>query len=342
MNLIRNRLIIASMVVATGLAHAADHGDSPSVREQGNLDINDVYVFTSPENSANTVLVMTVSPVAGITGPLTFAKDGLYQFAINNKGDAKADKYYQFDFSPENVSTHTQRFTVTELNSSERPIKRIATGVTTETSTPSVGGKVTADDFDDPFFFDLLSFRNSLNFCTTSARNFFAGLNTLAIVLEVPTAELQDGTSTSFGVFARTIEIATKRVGTVTTTRKAQFDRMGRPAINTVLVKSANKDRFNKTLPKTDAALFKSDAVGIIQSLGNTPSGAQSVGDFLFPDILTFDSAQASAFPNGRNLPDDVIDAELNLITNGGVTTDCVSNDSTFRSTFPYVGVKNP
>jgi hypothetical protein len=36
-----------------------------------------------------------------------------------------------------------------------------------------------------------------------------------------------------------------------------------------------------------------------------------------------------------------VIDAELNLITNGAVTTDCVANDSTFLGTFPYVGSPN-
>ena len=37
----------------------------------------------------------------------------------------------------------------------------------------------------------------------------------------------------------------------------------------------------------------------------------------------------------------DVIDAELNLITNGAITTDCISNDSTFLSGFPYLGVPN-
>jgi hypothetical protein len=30
------------------------------------------------------------------------------------------------------------------------------------------------------------------------------------------------------------------------------------------------------------------------------------------------------------------------LITNGAVKTDCVANDSAFRTTFPYLAVPNP
>ena len=59
---------------------------------------------------------------------------------------------------------------------------------------------------------------------------------------------------------------------------------------------------------------------------------------FSFPDILTFDTAKSDGFLNGRRLADDVIDAELGLVTEGAVTTDCVSgNDSAFRAGFPYL-----
>jgi hypothetical protein len=43
----------------------------------------------------------------------------------------------------------------------------------------------------------------------------------------------------------------------------------------------------------------------------------------------------------GGQLSDDVIDTELGLITEGFVTTDCVPNDNTLPSTFPYVGDPN-
>src|SRR5690349_17542717 len=78
---------------------AADHGDSPQVRVDGRADINDVYVFASPENPANTVLVMTVSPLAGIVGRREFATKTAYTFAIDTNGDAKEDQTYTFGFT---------------------------------------------------------------------------------------------------------------------------------------------------------------------------------------------------------------------------------------------------
>jgi hypothetical protein len=33
--------------------------------------------------------------------------------------------------------------------------------------------------------------------------------------------------------------------------------------------------------------------------------------------------------------------SSLNLITNGGLKTDCIGNDSTFSSAFPYLGSPN-
>ena len=49
---------------------------------------------------------------------------------------------------------------------------------------------------------------------------------------------------------------------------------------------------------------------------------------------------------NGRRLRDDVIDTELNIVTGGlGVgavlTSDCVANDSNFRSSFPDLATAN-
>ncbi|MGZ4280572.1 MAG: DUF4331 family protein [Gaiellaceae bacterium] len=57
--------------------------------------------------------------------------------------------------------------------------------------------------------------------------------------------------------------------------------------------------------------------------------------------MLTFDTSSSAGFLNGRKLTDDVIDAELGLITNGAVPGDCVANDSTFLSGFPYLGSPN-
>ena len=180
--------------------------------------------------------------------------------------------------------------------------------------------------FDDPFFFDLLSFRNGLAFCPGGVgTNFFRGLDTLAIVLELPSAHF--GTS-QIGVWG------------LTSQGGKTIDRMGRPAINTVFIPSNLKDAFNETKPADDFRRFGQIVTNALASLGAAnPAG---LAQFLLPDILTVDTSDASGFPNGRRLADDVIDIELGLITNNAVTTDCVANDSNFRTTFPYLAVPNP
>jgi hypothetical protein len=57
----------------------------------------------------------------------------------------------------------------------------------------------------------------------------------------------------------------------------------------------------------------------------------------LLPDVIRFNTASSSGFLNGRRLQDDVIDAELGLLTGGVLTTDRVGNDSVFLNQFPYL-----
>ena len=335
-------LVLASFLALIAPAvRAADHGDAPGVRLDNRLDLNDVYIFQSPVTPTNSVLIMTVSPVAGITGALTFNPEGLYEFVVDNDGDAKADQILELKFGKANA-TGGQKFTLTRSNGAGQKRKKLATGLTEADVSVKDGGTVRAGNFDDPFFFDLLAFRGGLSFCTANARNFFRGLNTLAIVIEVPTTSLQAVGSSKFGIWARTFQIERKSNGRVTTRKEVQFDRMGRPTINTVLVASANKDKFNKASPVNDRRDYEAGAITIMTSLGNTPAGAQTIGDILFPDILTYDPTSSSGFPNGRKLTDDVIDTALQLVTGNAAATDCISSDSSFRAVFPYLAVKNP
>ena len=62
----------------------------------------------------------------------------------------------------------------------------------------------------------------------------------------------------------------------------------------------------------------------------------------LLPDVITYDTSQPADFGalNGRALADDVIDVALSVVANTPLT-DCIGNDSVFRSHFPYVGRPN-
>ena len=116
-------------------------------------------------------------------------------------------------------------------------------------------------------------------------------------------------------------------------------DRMGRPAINTVLIPSSLKDEFNRVAPHRQRDRFGDIVRGNIAQLnGGDTALAATLTDVLLPDLLSYEVGDSSGFLNGRRLADDVIDAELNLLTKGAVTGDGVANDSAFTTTLPVPG----
>lgn len=292
---------------------AADHLDSPSVQTDGSVDINDLYAFQSPSNPANVVFAMTVNPLAGVANGTAFNSRAVYEIGIDLDGNATTDFGCRFYFS--RPRRGVQRFIVVDVNGN-----RGGVGQTGSMSRLSDGGMVTAGVFDDPFFFDLNGFNNGFAF---TGSDFFAGANVSAIVIEVPASRIP---ATNIGVTAKSV------------VRGRQFDRMGRPAINTVLIPSSKKDAFNTSKPSSDVARFGSDVRQTLIGLGNSPERADTLTSILLPDILTFNTADASGFLNGRRPDDDVIDAELALLTGGGLTGDGVNmNDKPFLPTFPYL-----
>lgn len=316
--------LIAVVLAGTQSMHAADHLDAPDLRQQGDggSDINDVYAFQSPSNPANTVLVVTVNPFAGRVNPFgtvsdrTFDPTVEYQLQIDNNGDSVADVTYSTSFTAPVGGTQT-------LTTIRNGVS-IASGSTGSDVAVTGGGFLHASLFDDPFFFDLVGFNSGFAF---TGNDTFMGADVSAIVLEVPSVQLQNGGSPNIGVWARTLVGGT------------QIDRMGRPAINTALIPSSSKNAFNAGMPSTDFANFGALAQASILSLnGNDATHASTVAGILLPDVLTFDTSNSGGFLNGRRLSDDVIDAELNILSKGGVTTDMVSaNDVPFRNQFPYL-----
>ncbi|WP_166824228.1 DUF4331 family protein [Thalassoroseus pseudoceratinae] len=296
---------------------AADHLDSPSVAVDGRMDLNDLYAFQSPENPDNTVIIATVNPRAGVlaNSPGSFNSRGIYTIHIDNNGDAVSNVSFSFYFSRAR-GNRPQRVIVLRENN-----RVAASGSTGRTINVRGGGKLIADLYEDPFFFDS----DVLGSGADQVDNF-AGFNVTAIVLEIP--------SSTFGG---------QNVGIWATTRDrgGQFDRVGRPAINTVLIPGPRKDEFNQSDPADDLADFGADVEASITGLSNA-TNAMNLTPILLPDILTFDTSSAGGFLNGRRLEDDVIDAELNLLTAGGLTGDGIDeNDAQFLDTFPYLAAPN-
>jgi hypothetical protein len=136
-----------------------------------------------------------------------------------------------------------------------------------------------------------------------------------------------------------------------------QADQMGRPAINTVFISAADKDKFNETIPTRMPAVFSSEMKSNLLAfnpgyttnlLGLTAD--QFIG-VLSTDVLNASTTGKTTFYDGTNvltgraLGDDVIDVELTLLFGGpngtanpGLTSDHVnSNDVPFLTEFPYL-----
>jgi hypothetical protein len=359
------------------LVTGADHLDAPALggltnmgvidphSEHGDRDINDVYVFEG-SNASRTVLAMTTNPAINLFGG-SFGANVRYAINVDRNGDAKQDLAYVWRFgSP--TGSGAQAYSVWRYAGANA--RSYATGVKIGSGstggsgigTAKDGAKVFAGVRSDPFFFDLLGFVGTVfgvggDALGDDPTDFFLadpendeGLNTNALVIEVPDDALG---AVNIGVW-----------GTTAFWNGSSWvaaDQMGRPAINTVFNTSLvdpnsgqTKDRFNTTPPSQQATafggLFRTNVIATLTNINaaletgcpdyDLPT-AEFLAGKLLPDMLTYDvttGANGEAL-NGRNLDDDVIDAELAITTNNCVTSDGVEAHGDYLSTFPYLGV---
>jgi hypothetical protein len=365
------------------LVSGADHLDAPALggltnamgdfaphSDRGERDINDVYVFEG-SNPGRTVLAMTTNPATNVPAvqPMpNFGNKVRYIINVDRNGDAVQDLAYVTRFgAPDGSGNQTYRTTrYTGSNA-----RSLATGVLwawgstagTGIGTARDGGRIFAGERSDPFFFDLTGFigtvlgigTDHLSVIDGTASDFFAGLNTNAIVIEVPDDALG---ATNIGVWGATQYWKSSCACWKTA------DQMGRPAINTVFNNSlvdpaagTTKNQFNKTPPSRQRTAFDgkfrnniiATLTNINGALGTTDppfncsdydaATAGAIANILLPDVITYNDTTAAAGPlNGRALDDDVIDVELGLTTNGCVTTDGVAAHGDYLSAFPYLG----
>ena len=113
------------------------------------------------------------------------------------------------------------------------------------------------------------------------------------------------------------------------------------PRSTPVLISDGRKDDFNQVDPADQFEVFGEEVNAAIAGLSDQEN-ADALTGVLLPDLLTYDSSDPSGFLNGRRLSDDVIDAELNLLTAGALTTDGVDgNDRVFLDAFPFLASSN-
>ena len=223
---------VAATVTATfGITRSSwgsDHQDTPEVELSPRMDVNDVYAF--PGSSADRIVLVltTSSPITPAqSAAAAFDPNLLYQLKIDNTGDGVEDKVFQITFSGTGTNQQVtvrgpvapaQTGTMNTLVSSGTS----TTGATNTNLGSASGVQVFAGIRDDPFFLDLEQFFRivpdrkpvsgglsqlpdqptaSAFRAPGQAVDYLRGINTLAIVLEMPTAMLTDGGNKKIGVW---------------------------------------------------------------------------------------------------------------------------------------------
>lgn len=263
-------LLAAMLLVTTG----ADHRDAPNVNIERETDINDVFVFVNPNDTTKVVFAMTVNPFTPRNGPVSnvaFDHNALYEFKIDNTGDAVEDLVIQviFDKPTPSAFRADQKFSVIGPvpvkkggNTSTLLLPKDGSGVlngvsdgATIATDSSRGIRALCGLREDPFFFDSGVVAPTIGLVpgpapTRAPVDTFANVNISAIVVEVPITVLTGSTGNTIRFWGTTsLASSTKRSaktakdsfeindnGGKRPTKYVQVDRMGLPVLNTVAI----------------------------------------------------------------------------------------------------------
>ena len=227
---------LAMIAVIAGLAGGvvrvaigSDHQDTPEVELNPKMDMTDVYAFpgTGPDRIA---LVMNsrafLTPAQ--TPTASFDHDLLYQFKIDNDGDAVEDRVIQVVFSGTGANQKVRVYgpvdppVVGSMMNTLADVTPVVSGPINTVLGNSNGIQVFAGPRDDPFFIDLeaafciLPDRRPVTGALSapcqlgggaafrapgSAQNYVNGFNVLSLVIELPESRLTAGGTPKLGIW---------------------------------------------------------------------------------------------------------------------------------------------
>jgi len=341
-----SRATAALLLICSASLYAADHLDGPAVSNDPAADINDVYAFVNPNDPHELILAVTVMPLASVNSRFSNAVD--YEFHIQNTAGGTPAESINCRFQGQSVicngpqGTHVAGPVGRTL---EHDGLRVFTGLR-----------------DDPFFFDLVAFQQTVATLspqfTNPGMDFFEGLNTLAIVVGIDSSLLAEDGASVLQVYAST----RRAENNSRFSASAQVDRMGRPGINTALIdlltSTGKKDQYNQAEAISSwAGLFQDEIASNLAALDTLDGAANALlppmvlASVLVDDRLLIDVsishcdaylAVELGVPQcgGRTLERDVIDDTFGAVVGPGVS-DFVGNTSTFLANFPFLGEPN-
>ena len=219
---------LGATLAVVSSSSASDHQDTPEVELSPRMDVNDVYAFPGASADRIVLAMTTSSPITPAqSSGAAFDPNLLYQLKIDNTGDGVEDKVIQITFSGSGANQQVivrgpvapaQTGTMNTLVSGGASVA----GATNSNLDSATGMQVFAGIRDDPFFLDLEQFFRIVpdrkpvsgplsqlpDQATASsfrpagqAVDYLRGINTLAIVLEMPAAMLTDGGTKKIGIW---------------------------------------------------------------------------------------------------------------------------------------------
>lgn len=187
-------LAVAAAAAATLLpgqsANTADHLDPPSRTDPSQdstpdraADIADLFAWA---DGGNMNIAVTFAGPASASEGATYDRDVLYRVYISDDGNPlNTENVVEVRFGPGSGNTFGVQATgIPGAGMISGPV---------ETDLTSGGTTFRAGLFDDPFFFDLQGFQQTRDTGTLSFnpnRDFFAGANVTAFVMQIPLADL--------------------------------------------------------------------------------------------------------------------------------------------------------
>jgi Domain of unknown function (DUF4331) len=335
-------LLLVTILVSPAPLNAADHRDAPLADENPAGDITDVFAFLDPNDSSRLVMAMGVNSFAvpAAPGSYGFSPDLLYQFKVDNDGDAVEDFVVQFKFDG-----HLFGQTVRVLG----PSRPQQTGARNKqlSGLPAVQGLAggmlghssAVQAFtglrEDPFVFDLGQFNRilaglqdvfrggtipvfgavrgrSVRADGTSGVDAFGGINASYLAVSFPKAWVRGRSSrlNIWGTVSRQ-ENGNSGQGSDHSRSFVQFERMGQQVINTVFTPRALKDAFNAGAPADDVARFSQFVPDALTTTDNDGTGNTIAGRAA---VLT--ALGLAAPPTGVPLllPGGFVNTDRNLI----------------------------
>ena len=176
-------LLLAIPVVVTMNADAADHAEAPGTIARASADINDLYVWA---DAGMTTAIMTTYPLTPAGMMAGYDPDVIYGFHFDTDDNQESDIDIWVRFGQNAAGEWGMQVT--------HPGGTMvgAAGELIDDGT----NRAWAGTSDDPFFFDLEGFQNTvatgaLGFDST--RDSLAGVNVLSIAIQMPTDQISAG-----------------------------------------------------------------------------------------------------------------------------------------------------